>query len=575
MLHGGVELDGIVVVLVAAPLLHGAVLDLEAHVIGVLPVSGEDRRTGDVPLPGVLEDGVVEDLGGAGLGLAGLQELLAVAVGEVVCKDAGEGAVVRDGDLTDHQLGVPVEGRRLGGPGGGVVQPVLLDREAVHPGEGGAVFQRVRQKQAVVIAVRLPAEAFLVGQEGPVEPHDALHHLPVIFGEVGGSQVHVGDGHGLDVLQRGDPVLDAEEVRGEGETQRRHHHAHHNGALQAPLEDPQALLQEHGGRVPAQKAGDGHADGHEGGVGVAAPLEGGAEELVEQVAQGQGAQQGQAPPEHRAQAPESRHVPGALAGAAAVEQIPQSQQGQTRQEVEEQRPEAHQVARLGRAPRWDVLQGDVLIDAEDGGEEVEDALTAPREPQEELGREGDHQRLQQGGQEVHQQVQHRQCEDIARQHGAEGGQTKEGHRHEHHRQNGEAGRREVEKPEDQGDEARQGPHHRVGDQHHGQPREDGGHKEAGPVYGQGVHEPHGPWVVQIAPHQHGTEDGVGAGDGGHGHRGHRVEQFGELQAGDAGAAAVEELQKNVQGHQAPHRTYDAPQGPEAGQVFPEEGPVKE
>ena len=90
-----------------------------------------------------------------------------------------------------------------------------------------------------------------------------------------------------------------------------------------------------------------------------------------------------------------------------------------------------------------------------------------------------------------------------------------------------------------------------------------------------MHEPHGPGAEQIAPHGHSRHDGVKEGEDWDDLRRHGVQAGGELAGRDIRPGVGQQAQQQVQRRQTAQQRRRAPQGPVPGQIFPEEGPVKE
>ena len=141
------------------------------------------------------------------------------------------------------------------------------------------------------------------------------------------------------------------------------------------------------------------------------------------------------------------------------------------------------------------------------GEEVKGSLPAGTAGEKRRGQTGG-QLFQEGGQEVGQGIDHRQGEGVAGKHGTEGGQAEESHRHQQDCQRCGRRRYQVQEAPEEGGEAQKAPHDGKGNEHHSHSGEGVGDEQAGPVYRQGVHEPHRPGVVEIAPYQRGAGDGV-------------------------------------------------------------------
>ena len=260
-----------------------------------------------------------------------------------------------------------------------------------------------------------------------------------------------------------------------------------------------------------------------------------------------------------------------------VQEPGQRQHPQARQGIQGRHPQAVEGGRgIAFAGEAGVAGGEAGVDLHDGGEDVEAERLAVDTHQELLGYVED-QTLQKGGEEIQQQIQGREGEDVPRQHGAQGGHAEEGHRQEDHGQDGVQHRRQMEEAPADGQQAPQETGHGVGDEEHGQTGEGVGDEQAGTVHRQGVEQADGAGVIQVSPHQHGAEDGIGRCEAGGEERHRVVQRGGKLlrRKRQAPAGNVEQLQQDIQRDHGPRRAQKAPQGPGMAQVPPEQGPVKE
>ena len=217
-----------------------------------------------------------------------------------------------------------------------------------------------------------------------------------------------------------------------------------------------------------------------------------------------------------------------------------------------------------------------VVELHHGGEETQPSyvLQHGNADEERLGQISG-QDLHQEGQEVGQQIEHRQHEGVACQHGAKRRQTGKQQCAEQHRQHRIDHRHQIEEPPPQGNKAHQRTHDREGDQGQCQRRQRVGGEQARPVHRQGVHQPHRPGVIQVSPHRHNAQNGVRAGEAGHKVARDLVQPLPE----ERGVAGMEPVlhqgQLQVQGQHGPYQRHAAPHGPEAAQVLAEQRPVKE
>ena len=171
-----------------------------------------------------------------------------------------------------------------------------------------------------------------------------------------------------------------------------------------------------------------------------------------------------------------------------IEEPRQRQHPQPCQGVQGRHPQAAKGRRLLSA-RGELLEvgAEAGIDLHDGGEGGEAVRLAADAHQELLGH-GEDQALQDGGEEIQQQIEGREGEDVPRQHGAQSGHAEKGHRQKNYRQNGIHHRCQIKKAPADGQQAGKEPGHRVGNGQHGQAREGVGGKQARPVHRQGVEQ---------------------------------------------------------------------------------------
>ena len=390
------------------------------------------------------------------------------------------------------------------------------------------------------------------------------------------------DGHALDVLPCRDLLLQAEQVRAHQQAhcdRARGHDAHPRQALLP--EHPPGLFQQHGGRIVSQQPRQEQAHRHGQRVGVIPPLEDLApQQLIQQPPDSQSAEQRHAVPEDGPQPPEGHHISGALAVPLFVEEPAQRQQSQPRQGVQRRHPQAPQVGDHHALCRTLDVDFNAVVELDNGGEDAQppDALQHGHADEEDVGQIG-HQHLQHKRQEVCQYIEHRQHKGVARQHGAQRPDAGEQQDAEQHRQHRVEHADQVKEPPAQGDKTEQSARDREGNHLHGHSRQRIGDEQARPVHGQGVHHPHRPGVIQVPPHRHDTEDGIGADKGGDEVGRHLVQGIPEL------AGAVREIlngipilhqgQLQVQGDHGAHQGHDAPQRPEAAQMLLKQGDIKE
>ena len=449
-------------------------------------------------------------------------------------------------------------------------------------GAGGR--QDVGGAAAVAVGLVVAPDEVLLGDEGPLQVLGAGEELGLILrGEVVGVSREVDLQLGDLVLVR-DPALDAEEViahpgaeggAGGHETQ---------GPHGAAPEDPEGLRQEHGGGIVADEARHDEADGQgHGGEGVPR-LEALPEKGVEEPPAQEGAEGGHAEAEHRAEDPDGHHVPGPLALPAAVEEVGKSQEDQAGGGVGRDEPGVLQrdggqpvLVLQGGIPHRLILRVDVepLGEVDHGAEEVHGAGVIRREAEEEAPGEEVAEPVPQGGQEIEKEVEDGQGEDVAGQKGAEGGKAEEGDALADDGQDGGQGPPGVKAAAAGEEEGPQAPGHEVGDGHHGKAREKVREEEAFPPDGQGVHHADAAGVVEVAPHRHGAEDGVAQGDHGDDIPHQVVVALADGQGRQGHVAGLHHLHQGRGGHQEAREGGEAPEGPVAAEVFPEQRPVKE
>ena len=436
----------------------------------------------------------------------------------------------------------------------------------------------------MAVGLVVAPDEVLLGDEGPLQVLGAGEELGLILrGEVVGVSREVDLQLGDLVLVR-DPALDAEEViahpgaeggAGGHETQ---------GPHGAAPEDPEGLRQEHGGGIVADEARHDEADGQgHGGEGVPR-LEALPEKGVEEPPAQEGAEGGHAEAEHRAEDPDGHHVPGPLTLPAAVEEVGKGQEDQARGGVGRDEPGVLQcdggqpvLVLQGGIPHRLILRVDVepLGEVDHGAEEVHGAGVIRREAEEEAPGEEVAEPVPQGGQEVQKEVEDRQGEDVARQKGAEGGKAEEGDALADDGQDGGQGPPGVKAAAAGEEEGPQAPGHKVGNGHHGKARKEVREEEPLPPDGQGVHHADAPGVIEVAPHRHGAENGVGDGDDGDGVRHQVVVDLPDPEGRHAGLAGLDHPHQEGGGGQEAHEGGEAPERPVAAEVFPEKGPVKE
>ena len=215
--------------------------------------------------------------------------------------------------------------------------------------ERQAVFQGVFQLQGmhrlrahtlivVVVLVQLP-DAAHIRRHRLVQRQRLLQKAVVLsgvqdIGVLGQTQLQL-----RHLAQGGDPGGNTQHVGMEPGTQRAAADYHHDSSLPAAPKDPQGLFQQHGSGIVADEPAHGQAHRHGHSLVERAVLEPSPDQLIEDHTAPQGCQRRHHALEHRPQ-PAGRHdVAGALAAAAAVEEICQDQQHHARQGVE-----AHQAA---------------------------------------------------------------------------------------------------------------------------------------------------------------------------------------------------------------------------------------
>ena len=176
-----------------------------------------------------------------------------------------------------------------------------------------------------------------------------------------------------------------------------------------------------------------------------------------------------------------------------VEEPGQGQHGGARQGVQRHHPQPLQAA--GYKGSAFVLRAlnmgtEAAVDLHHRGEEAQiPRLPAGPDAQQEFaGQAGGH-HLQEIGQEVRQQIEYRQCEGVACQHGAQRRHAEEQQRNHQHRDHRIDDSHQVEESPAQRNEAQQPAGDGVRDQRHGQPREGVGDEQARPVRRQSVHHP--------------------------------------------------------------------------------------
>ena len=369
--HGGVDLDLLVGVDIAVP-FPGAVLQLHTELAVAPRALPEQVIAGHIPLRRILEEGVVY---GQFLHLRPAGHLAVIIV--VVDIHAAQLPVIRD----LH----PVLGRGILGVqrqqhtviGGRIRRPVRCDPQIVAPAHSPAVPEGVVQIDppadalpALIGVVPAVPDVVPVLHNGPVDVDDLLEllRLRLVSGKL---DLVVPQIHHLHLRRVRHPPLRAEDVHTDGPAHQRRAHAHRSHPGQTAPEHPQGLLQQHGGHIVPQHAGQGHAHPHRDHEGVVPIVEQGhAQQLVEQAAQGQAAQKGRAVAEHGPQPPEGHHVPGPLAVAAAAELPRQRQQDQPYQGIEGHHPEADEVWRALPVLYRLHAVGKAVVDGKDGREEL-------------------------------------------------------------------------------------------------------------------------------------------------------------------------------------------------------------
>ena len=358
----------------------------------------------------------------------------------------------------------------------------------------------------------------------------------------------------------------------------------------AAPEHPQGLGQQHGGAVVAD--GPRHQHAHQQGqhLVVLTLLEAPPEQLVEEQSSQQGGKARDAAAEHRLHPAHGHHVAGGLAAAPAVQQPGDGQQRRPRQGVHADEPEVLQlhsgedigvIARAGQlSPLEHLFIGaahpQVVFQVHRGAQPLHHAGIAAAEAENEALGEGAHQPVQHDRQEVQQEVHRRQGEDIAGDEGRRRGGGEVEKAQSQHRQDGDAQALGVKAAAHHAHHHAQPAHDDVGDEHHGHAGEEVGEKQPLPPDGQGVQQSHAAAVIQVAPHQHGAEDGVQQR-----HDGHRVGRrvvvhLREIQGPvpQVKILVPEELHQKRQGEQAPGEGRHAPQRPEPGQVPAQQCGVK-
>ena len=222
----------------------------------------------------------------------------------------------------------------------------------------------------------------------------------------------------------------------------------------------------------------------------------------------------------------------------------------------------------------------MVLEIDGGGEPLHRAGGVVVKPEDEPPGEGGDQPVQDHRQEVEQEVHRRHGEGVAGDEAHEGGAGKEEERLPQHRQHRDAQAHRVEGPGRKGREDAEDPGRGAGQQHHGKSREEVGEEQTLPPDGQGVEEPHAPGAVQAAPHRQGAQRAVDEEQHRPGVAHHAVVYAGELRRGGISrqgeiGAVPQDLHQQRQGEQGRQEGGQAPQGPEAGQVFAEQRPVKE
>ena len=305
-----------------------------------------------------------------------------------------------------------------------------------------------------------------------------------------------------------------------------------------------------------------------------------AEEHCGEHAQAQPGAEGHPVFEQGAHQGDSHHVAGGLRMAAAVDVQGYKGQRHTHGGVDGHRARGAEALPLFAAAkqRQRVLQGV-------GGGEVLHDLSGPGGPGvavEELVEQAVQQGVDDVGQHVENTVEGGQGQDVAGEHGAEGGEGEEEQAHaaltqQPHQQGGHRRAPVLHGQEGQLHHGRQYGGYQLGQQQEGQPRQVLGGEQGLPPGGQGVEPAGGAAVIQIAEHRHSAENGKEGSQiqakGGHFRQIHRADQQTLLGIAVhiAAKVGVEHVQRDKK---QPNHPVARPQGPEAGQSLAVEGAVK-
>ena len=375
----------------------------------------------------------------------------------------------------------------------------------------------------------------------------------------------------LDLLCRRDPAHHAEQVvdqPGHGQTK-----GQRKDPKPQPLlfiKHPKALFQQHGGGKIAHCAAQQQADQQEGPV-----LRLLKQQKPEKPAQHQTAAQGKAPLDHRPQRRHRDHIAGTFRGPPAVKQ--------KRQQAQRQRSGSiGQKQRILQIPGGSAPAGSPI------------ALAAQQQPHrrrkkgQRSGQGGDApekqhgdlpgEQLAEGDAEVQDPVKHRQRRQVAREHGGKGADGEEkkllqaaGSQPEEDRlaQSWRAGRRRAKEGK-QGDQS-------AGQQGKAQPRQPVGKKQALPGDGKGMVQAGAAGGEKVAPHRHGADEPISAGEqqtGGLPQREHHAAGAFRLPGhGRQIAGKAQHMDQTDGQQQRPERQITGPDRPEAGQILADHRPA--
>ena len=339
------------------------------------------------------------------------------------------------------------------------------------------------------------------------------------------------------------PAGDAQQVEPQDAAQSDAARGYQGQPLPASPEHPEGFGQEHGGGVVADGPRHQHTDGHGQEVVIPAILEVAPEQGVQRLTAQQGRQRRQAEAEHGLHPAHGHHVAGALAAAAGVQNVSQGQERHAHQGVDADEPEvfhtdSRQPVRLGICPGEAGLGGDRLIGGvhthmvfqiHRGTQPLHHAGVPFVQAEDEVSGKHAQQPIQQDCQKVEQEVHGGQGEHVAHHESHKGGGGKVEEALPQHAENGHQQAHGVKTAVGQGDEDAEKTRHSVRDEHHGHTGEEIRHEQARPGDRQGVHQPYAAGVIEVAPHQHGAEDGINQGNDGQAVGRHIVIHLGKCQ----------------------------------------------